>query len=358
MPSAAPSPTRAAEKLVGDAVAHAAGTLADRWAHRFLADDGSSRTATAGLVAAAGVPEARAAGSLPRCAHDLLAAVLEALTTTDLPTSRITGPAQGLGLLRAHEGVTPSVLVGDVMALRPLVWGHLAGLPLDANALGLLLLLQDRLAEVVEEAMRVAVESYVDETTRVLSSLATRDALTGLGNRATFGTALDREVATAGRTAPPALLLLDLDRFKRVNDTHGHLVGDEVLVRVAAAVTASTRAGDVPARLGGDEFAVLLPRTDIEAAGEVARRIRRHVVDDAFLSSLSVPVGVSVGVGRLTSPPSGEALLGLADEALYDAKADGGVRARGDGTPSARGDGTPRIRPRRRPITDPQRGPQ
>jgi diguanylate cyclase (GGDEF)-like protein len=121
-------------------------------------------------------------------------------------------------------------------------------------------------------------------------------------------------------------LLIDLDGFKGVNDTDGHLAGDAVLVGVAELLRAQVRDGDLATRLGGDEFAVLLPRTSMAQATKVARRIVAASHEATGLASASARVRLSVGVGWLEQPADGDALVAIADEALYAAKAAGGDR--------------------------------
>src|SRR5439155_2857310 len=153
---------------------------------------------------------------------------------------------------------------------------------------------------------------------------ATRDPLTGLPNRAALTEALEHEVRATPRTSPPALLLIDLDGFKGVNDTDGHLAGDAVLVAVADLLRAQVRDGDLATRLGGDEFAVLLPRTSLAQATKVARRIVTASRTATGLASASARVRLSVGVSWLATPPDADTLVGAADTALYAAKAAGG----------------------------------
>lgn len=156
---------------------------------------------------------------------------------------------------------------------------------------------------------------------------ADRDALTGLHTRGCFDRALLVQVATAGPEHPLALLLLDLDHFKRINDRHGHPVGDEVLRRVGGVIADQVRAGvDIPARYGGEEFAVLAPATTLAAARRMAERIRRHVAE------LRVPGGgrllavtVSAGIAGLREhggdhQAAARALVSAADSRLYQAK--------------------------------------
>jgi diguanylate cyclase (GGDEF)-like protein len=151
-----------------------------------------------------------------------------------------------------------------------------------------------------------------------IEKLATTDALTGLANRRAFEEALDRTVALAGRTGDPmSLLLVDVDRFKMVNDTHGHPVGDVVLRTLGEVLRASCRETDLPARFGGEEFALVLPATDAAGARVVAERVR-HAAEAA---AGPVPFTVSVGVACL-GEHAGDArtLLAAADAALYRAK--------------------------------------
>jgi diguanylate cyclase (GGDEF)-like protein/PAS domain S-box-containing protein len=160
-----------------------------------------------------------------------------------------------------------------------------------------------------------------------LRHLADHDALTGLLNRRAFEEALEGHVARARRYGPAgALLLLDLDGFKDVNDTLGHHAGDELLTRCAAALTARLRETDVLARLGGDEFAVLLPMECADAAELVA-----HALVDV-VRGLDAGVTASIGVAVVDDPEAGaETLMIDADRAMYAAKGAGrdGVRMHG-----------------------------
>jgi len=240
----------------------------------------------------------------PIVAADLLDRIAAAGARPD--SAGVRQAAQALGVLRAHRGHAVAGLVEDLTALRAL-------LPQNPHTVTL-----------VDAALTAAVAAYVDETTAILEARATRDPLTGLPNRATLAEALDHEIRAARRGTPPALLLIDLDGFKGVNDTDGHLAGDAVLVGVAQLLCAQVRGGDLACRLGGDEFAVLLPRTAQAAATKIARRIVTASRTDAALASRSARVRLSVGVGWLTSPSSADELVALADTAMYAVKATGG----------------------------------
>jgi diguanylate cyclase (GGDEF)-like protein len=151
---------------------------------------------------------------------------------------------------------------------------------------------------------------------------ATHDPLTGLGNRSMLNDRLRAAIGAArARAAPFSLLLIDLDRFKEVNDTLGHHCGDELLREIGGRLTAVVRARDVVIRLGGDEFALLLPDSERAAAMEVARRVLAAIREPMQLSGLSVEVDGSVGVA--TYPADGDTESGLlqhADVAMYAAK--------------------------------------
>jgi diguanylate cyclase (GGDEF)-like protein len=155
---------------------------------------------------------------------------------------------------------------------------------------------------------------------RDLSTQASRDALTGLANRAAFTAALD--AAMAGPRRPIALLFLDLDDFKLVNDGLGHSAGDELLCRIADRLRAGVRAGDLCARLGGDEFAVLLG--DDRDAAVVGQRLVEVVATPVRLRGRLARVGASVGLALTADAgTTGEQLVQRADVAMYAAKAKG-----------------------------------
>jgi len=161
-----------------------------------------------------------------------------------------------------------------------------------------------------------------------LLSEARADAKTGLLNAATWEREANAEVTRAVRTSSPlAVALLDLDRFKQINDNHGHLVGDEVLRSIAAAMTDVLRDYDLAGRFGGEEFVMLLPQTRAPDAFRIAERVRAHIakLPISAPNGERVSVTVSIGVAALDAGSSRELteLLAAADAALYRAKASG-----------------------------------
>ncbi len=161
------------------------------------------------------------------------------------------------------------------------------------------------------------------EDLAALADLARRDALTGLANRRAFEESLQREVARARRSGSfLSVVALDVDHFKSVNDTHGHAAGDAVLAEVAARSQRALRAEDLLARIGGEELAALLPGATLEAAVEVAERIRHAVCDSAIaVGEADVELTVSLGCAAIDAEEREAAsLLARADARLYDAK--------------------------------------
>jgi diguanylate cyclase (GGDEF)-like protein len=157
---------------------------------------------------------------------------------------------------------------------------------------------------------------------------ARTDAKTGLLNAAAWHRESATELSRAkGYWSPASAAIIDIDHFKLVNDTHGHLAGDRVLRVVADRFKAQLREGDLIGRFGGEEFAILLPRTTGPEAERVAERLRGHIADapiavsDGRDESILVSITVSIGVAELASPRQDlDELLAAADVALYQAK--------------------------------------
>ncbi len=168
---------------------------------------------------------------------------------------------------------------------------------------------------------QVALALRTSDAHQDLATQAHTDSLTGLANRAAFGTALQRAVEQG--SAPAALLFLDLDDFKTVNDRQGHAAGDELLRLVAGRLSQAVGEDDLCARLGGDEFAVLLTDADGERAVEVAQRLVDLVAAPLSVAGRTTLVGASVGVAHLEPGLSPDEVAQNADVAMYAAKARG-----------------------------------
>jgi diguanylate cyclase (GGDEF)-like protein len=147
---------------------------------------------------------------------------------------------------------------------------------------------------------------------------ATRDALTGLYDRASLGVALQRSFGEG--TAPISAIMIDLDYFKRFNDSHGHLAGDRVLMRVSAIVRQSVRDTDLPARYGGEELCVVLPGRSLEEATHVAERLRARIEQELGADGVTASLGVASFPEHAHDALS---LLEAADRALYASKRSG-----------------------------------
>jgi diguanylate cyclase (GGDEF)-like protein len=179
----------------------------------------------------------------------------------------------------------------------------------------------------IEVILNMAVVSYMGiRSTMQLKRQAVTDPLTGLNNRRSFTKAFGRMVEHADRYAEPiSLLMIDIDRFKSINDTHGHAVGDDVIRAVADTILLSIRKVDVAARIGGEEFAVILPMSPMKSSLATAERIRKEIRKRAIPHGrTSISVTVSIGVATRSGPGAvPETLIKEADRCLYAAKEGG-----------------------------------
>lgn len=180
-----------------------------------------------------------------------------------------------------------------------------------------------------EAALRRDMPSrYLQNLIDGLCELSLKDPLTGLANRRHFRAVLEREIDRVTRSGEAALLLmLDIDHFKQINDTHGHLAGDVVLQSVARTLSACIRPMDTLARYGGEEFAVVLPACQAGFGKVVAERIRRAVANTPVRISPSVEVNVTISIGGAFAMQWIRSTTVLwtdrADHQLYNAKSDG-----------------------------------
>ena len=218
----------------------------------------------------------------------------------------------------------PILLIGEDCDLPRLAKGLELGAndylvrPVDRNEL---------LARTGTQVRRKRLQDRLEQNYQRSFSLALTDELTGLYNRRYLLAHLDEliERINQGGTGV-AILLFDIDHFKRVNDTHGHAAGDDVLRELAARATKSVRSVDLVARLGGEEFVVVMPETDIASAAEVAERLRLAVSKEPLIVTATgkrLTVTVSIGVAASERGEDRDRLLRRADHALYSAKTGG-----------------------------------
>ncbi|MFJ7665690.1 sensor domain-containing diguanylate cyclase [Lysinibacillus sp. NPDC097195] len=154
-----------------------------------------------------------------------------------------------------------------------------------------------------------------------LVELAATDKLTGLKNRRFFQEKLDEQLVLFNKTAKPfSLLILDIDHFKKVNDTFGHQVGDEVLAQLAQLLSDQTRQADIVARYGGEEFVVILPETGVHDSLIIAEQLRQAVEHAQWPTG---SITISIGIATVTDKDNDVTILKKADEALYISKENG-----------------------------------
>jgi diguanylate cyclase (GGDEF)-like protein len=164
-----------------------------------------------------------------------------------------------------------------------------------------------------------AAQAELAEKTQALERLSVTDSLTQLGNRRKLDEVLSRSVELSRRNARPlVLIMLDLDHFKRTNDSHGHQVGDQVLRQVATLISGQCRATDLPGRWGGEEFLIICPETGLDAASVLAERLRMCV--EAYRFDPVQHQTISLGLAAFAAGDTPDRLLARADAALYAAK--------------------------------------
>lgn len=179
------------------------------------------------------------------------------------------------------------------------------------------------------EEMTKSLDDLREEAAR-LHRKAHTDELTGLCNYSRLMDHLDNQIETARRRRKPLCVMMsDLDHFKRVNDTYGHLAGDEVLRHVAGRIQAAVRDFDVVGRFGGEEFAVILVNTDRKLAEIIAERIRQEVAATPIHTrSGNIPLTISIGLAMLRPGDDRDSVVERADRAMYEAKRLGRNRVR------------------------------
>jgi diguanylate cyclase (GGDEF)-like protein len=254
-----------------------------------------SRAANSGWTVAISIPLAQLKAEMRRKLWSLVLATIGLLGAGLLAAWRI-----GTRIRRAMRGlIAPALALGAGQLVAPAPYGV-------------------READEVGEALVKA-----SAMLRQAQHQATHDGLTGIANRAMFNEGLARQLAISQRSkAPLAVLYLDLDRFKAINDTYGHAVGDQLLIEAAVRLRSQLRKADMAARLGGDEFAVLLADSGAAEAALVVAKLDALMAQPYQLDGLQLTAAASIGVALY--PQQGAdlaALLDAADQAMYQAKA-------------------------------------
>jgi diguanylate cyclase (GGDEF)-like protein len=256
----------------------------------------------------------------PQALERALAARTFDLAIADYTMPRFSGTS-ALRLLRARDADLPFIFVSGTIGEDAAVVAMKSGAH-DYIMKGSL----KRLVPAVDRELRdAAVRRDRRRVEQRLEHLAYHDPLTDLPNRTLLHDRLEQAARTAVRDSTPlALLLLDLDGFKEINDTLGHHAGDLVLQHVASRVRSTLRDADTVARLGGDEFAIVLPDTDTDGAVRAARKVLQGIERACIIDSRSLTVRASVGIAMLPGHgTSADMLLQKADVAMYVAKTDG-----------------------------------
>jgi diguanylate cyclase (GGDEF)-like protein len=184
-----------------------------------------------------------------------------------------------------------------------------------------------RIAEMIDKAIddwRKSVQAQA--TQEELTRLASIDVLTGLLNKSTILARLDKAISYASRyRAQLSVLILDIDHFKKINDNHGHLVGDDVLEQIGAMLARSIRETDIAGRFGGEEFLIILPRADLSFALTISERIRETIMTAKMtdMNGKVLRVTVSQGLAGYIWGDDQRSLIARADRAMYKAKQNG-----------------------------------
>ena len=238
---------------------------------------------------------------------------------------RVGGPLAAIARDHARQrealGCAPREIVTEFLLLRRVLWRFVA-VRADAFANGEFLQVERRLNDTIDRLVVECVVAYFDRATGELADQARRDPLTGLLNHQSFSDVLAQELERAARYSHGlTLVFIDLDRFKEVNDTLGHVEGDRVLHRVANVAASLLRGSDVAGRMGGDEFAVLLLEADKHAGDRFLRRFRGSLSELVGRNELPPFFDFSGGTAHYpTEADDADALLRLADTRQYGIK--------------------------------------
>jgi diguanylate cyclase (GGDEF)-like protein len=231
--------------------------------------------------------------------------------------------AQAREHARAREalGFAPREIVTEFLLLRRVLWRFVSDRAAELGT-GDVLIVERRLNDTIDRLVAECVVAYFDRATSELAREARHDQLTGLLHHQAFMHELELELARARRYGHRlALVFVDLDDFKQLNDTLGHPEGDRALQRFAAAFRGSLRSSDLAGRMGGDEFAAYLVEVDDQAGPPLVARVKARV--DELMELGELPPGFGFSSGWATFPDEGaevDALFRLADTRLYEAK--------------------------------------
>jgi diguanylate cyclase (GGDEF)-like protein len=227
---------------------------------------------------------------------------------------------------REAYGFAPREIVTEFLILRRVLWRFVSERAAELGPEDVLTC-ERRLNDTIDQLVTECVVAYFDRATSELAHEARHDQLTGLLHHQAFVRELELELERSARyNHSLALVFLDLDRFKEINDTFGHPVGDGALQRIAALLRESLRASDLAGRMGGDEFAAYLVEADEETGARLLARLNDRV--DELIASGELPAACTFSAGLATFPSEAtdaDALFRLADGRLYESK-----RARAD----------------------------
>ncbi|MEX0673349.1 MAG: GGDEF domain-containing protein [Gaiellaceae bacterium] len=272
----------------------------------------------AGVEALASVDEPARFGDIPIFIHELAGQIEAPEAGRAARESPLASLARDHARRREELGLAPRDVVTEFLLLRQVLWRFVS---VRSGALGAdeLLVVEERLNSLLDQLVAECVVAYFDRATAELARQARQDPLTSLLNHQAFSDELEAELARAKRYDHClTLVVLDVDRFKEINDTRGHREGDAVLRRVADVLRETTRRSDLSGRMGGDEFAVALVETDAVQARAYVTRLEGSLAD-----SDGLPPGFSVSPGWALFPDEAEdadALFRLADSRSYELK--------------------------------------
>jgi diguanylate cyclase (GGDEF)-like protein len=238
---------------------------------------------------------------------------------------RVGGPLAAIARDHARQrealGFAPRDVVTEFLLLRRVLWRYV-GAHLTGLERGDVIEVERRINDTIDRLVVECVVAYFDRATAELADQARRDPLTGLLNHQAFSDVLALEIERAQRYDHGlTIVFVDLDRFKEINDTLGHMEGDRVLHRIGKLASSMLRGSDVAGRMGGDEFAVLLLETDMHAGERFRRRLLDGMLDLVARRELPAGFDLSAGCAHFpTDAADAEALLRTADARQYEVK--------------------------------------